>query len=144
MTLVLGIGNPFRRDDGVGEYVISHLNKRVDLKAMIINGDLSRLVDFIEGYSLVIIIDAFENTDCKSRVLKWNYSEEAPPSDWIQYSTHGIGLAEALELAQVLGKIPKKIIIYGIKGEDFSHGQGLSANVLESAKLVIKEIEKQL
>ncbi len=44
-------------------------------------------------------------------------------------SSHGLGLADAYELGRSLGRLPGRLIIAGVEGEDFSQGVGLSPRV---------------
>ena len=42
-------------------------------------------------------------------------------------STHALGLADAVELARSLGRLPQRVVVYGIEGAAFEFGNGLSA-----------------
>jgi len=44
-------------------------------------------------------------------------------------STHGIGLTGALRLARAVGSAPRRVVVVGIEGSDFSQGVGLSPDV---------------
>ena len=44
-------------------------------------------------------------------------------------SSHGIGLADVLRLATILGQAPARVLVVGIEGSDFGRGVGLSAAV---------------
>ena len=52
------------------------------------------------------------------------------PSDFFKYSSHAFSLAEAVEMARVLDQLPSQLTVYGIEGNDFDHGEGLSPAVL--------------
>jgi hydrogenase maturation protease len=47
-------------------------------------------------------------------------------------STHTIGIAQALELAQVLGRLPARLILYGVEGRQFEIGGRPSPEVEEA------------
>ena len=59
-------------------------------------------------------------------------------------STHAFGVAEALELARALNRLPPCLLIYGIEGKNFAMGTGLSPEVrtaaFEITKLVIRNV----
>ena len=55
-------------------------------------------------------------------------------------STHALGLAEAVELARSLGRLPQRVVVYGIEGESFAFGKGLSAAVAAAADRVTEEV----
>ena len=44
-------------------------------------------------------------------------------------STHGLGLAEALELGRALGRLPARVVVVGIEAGDDGHGAVLSRPV---------------
>jgi hydrogenase maturation protease len=44
-------------------------------------------------------------------------------------STHALGLGEAIALGHALGKLPVRLIVYGIEGADFGFGDSLSPEV---------------
>jgi hydrogenase maturation protease len=41
-------------------------------------------------------------------------------------STHAIDLRAAIELARALGKLPARLVIYGVEAEETGFGEGLS------------------
>jgi hydrogenase maturation protease len=44
-------------------------------------------------------------------------------------STHALGVAEAIELARALGRLPARLEVYAIEGARFTAGAGLSPAV---------------
>ena len=50
-------------------------------------------------------------------------SERELPAELFRASTHHVGLAEAVELARALGRLPARTVIYGIEGESFEIGE---------------------
>lgn len=53
-------------------------------------------------------------------------------------------MAEAVELARVLRRLPPRLIIYGIEGESFEMAVGLSARVEWAVETVVTEVVNQL
>jgi hydrogenase maturation protease len=51
-----------------------------------------------------------------------------------------LGLADAVHLAESLGKLPARLIVYGIEAEHFEPGEGLPLPVLAAAEQVAREI----
>ncbi|MGB8649776.1 MAG: peptidase M52, partial [Mycobacteriales bacterium] len=43
--------------------------------------------------------------------------------------THALGLAAAVELARVLDRLPRRLVVVGVEAADFAHGAPLSAPV---------------
>jgi hydrogenase maturation protease len=55
-------------------------------------------------------------------------------------STHGFGLAEAIELARALGGLPPRCVVYAIEGSSFEEGAALSPPVVAAAAEVARRL----
>ncbi|MFA6207521.1 MAG: hydrogenase maturation protease, partial [Methylocystis sp.] len=59
-------------------------------------------------------------------------------------STHGFGLAEALELARALGVLPPRCIVYAIEGEIFDIGAPMSPAVAAAVAVVADRLRADI
>lgn len=143
MMRVLGVGNPFRHDDGVGSFVANILGLETKLDVHSVRGDLSSVLNQLEGVDHLIVVDAVEGKNKAGKWIKLQYGIDPIPTEWSQSSTHGLGLAEALEMAKIFGSLPKKVTIYGVYGENFFPGEGLALKVETAAREIILEIQKE-
>jgi hydrogenase maturation protease len=91
-----------------------------------------------------VLVDAIRSGAPVGTIHRVDASEHplpAPP--WGSSSTHAIGVAEAIELARALGRLPAQVIVYGIEGSHFDAGVGLSKEVQaaigELARVVARE-----
>ena len=130
-TLVIGVGNPDRGDDGVGPLVASRMKRRADSRFRVIQqaGDGLSLMDAWEGADTVIILDAAFSGTSAGTIHRIDASVDLVPRDVLRCSTHALGVAEAIELARVLDPLPRRVIIYGIEGVNFEQGTGLTEAV---------------
>jgi hydrogenase maturation protease len=145
--LVVGIGNPYRCDDGVGPLIAEHLGKilpeQVKIRSHITDG-LS-LIHLWKEYDCVYLIDAVSSGRTPGRVYRFDVlTEPLSPNFFTNYSTHSINLAETIALAGNLDMLPEKLIIYGVEGKDFSIGHGLSKEVRKAIFPVVDIIIKDL
>ena len=151
--LIIGIGNPYRHDDAVGLTIAarlreSRLRSQASTAFTVIehSGEGASLIDVWKGASTVIIIDAVCSGAAVGTIHRFEASEQKIPVDFFNYSTHAFSLAEAIEMARVLNQLPERVIVYGIEGEDFTLGVGLSAAVEKTAPeiaiMVLAEIRK--
>jgi hydrogenase maturation protease len=62
------------------------------------------------------------------------------PENLFNYSSHLFGLAEAIRLARVLGRLPEQLIVYGIEGVRFGYGEGLTLSVAAAVAEVSRQI----
>lgn len=129
--LAIGIGNPYRRDDGAGVQAVRRLAAQaaITLTTLEASGEGTQLMDAWQAAGRVLIFDAVRAQDRAGRLHRIDASTTPVPSDYFHYSTHAFSLAEAVELARALGELPPGLIIYGIEGVDFGSGKGLSPAV---------------
>ncbi len=119
--VVIGVGNRDRADDGIGPAVVDALRSRADrdVVTMIREGDLAVLPLLWESDDDVVIVDA--------RLLSGSIGElsEIDPDDLTSstgLSTHGLDVADAIQLARRLGCLPARLRVFGIGGCDFGYG----------------------
>jgi len=130
--LLIGIGNPLRGDDGVGWAVARHLSGMhhrpagVGFEVRTLHGDAADLVEAFRGVDSVVIVDAARSESPAGTLHRLDATREGVPAVLEAASTHGLGLAVAVELARALGCLPRRLLIYGIEGADFSPGADLS------------------
>jgi hydrogenase maturation protease len=66
-TVVVGIGNPFRRDDGVGPAVIGLLQSRVapEVSLVVSDGEPTSRLDAWSDGGAVVVVDGIEVADTR-------------------------------------------------------------------------------
>ena len=141
-VLVIGVGNPLRRDDGVGPAVAQRLSDAAlpTLQIAQHHGEGLGLIDLWQGYRHVVIVDATRSGAAPGAVRRFELPHSEPPSGLFHYSSHLFGLAEAIALARTLKRLPEQLVIYGIEGVEFGYGEGLSSPVLAAVDIVVDRI----
>jgi len=145
-TIFIGVGNPFRSDDGAGRAVARRLRDEIpaDVRVLEETGDGAELLEAWEGADRVILVDAVQSGAPPGTIHRFDARAEKLPSWFSRSSTHAFGVAEAIELARTMGDLPPSLIVYGIEGLDFSAGTELSPEVTgvisSAANLILKEI----
>lgn len=137
--LVMGIGNEFRSDDGIGPFIIRKLRRYnlPDVELIEMSGEGSAIMDAWKGFSRVYIFDAVKSGAESGTVFPFHAHEEKIPQDFFNYSTHNFSLAEAIGLGRVLGNLPPYLMVYGIEGKNFAQGTCLSEEIEKAAGIVI-------
>lgn len=144
-TLVIGIGNEWRGDDGVGPYIAKIIweqhwpNTRVIANV----ADGLDLLDTWRDADTVYVIDALRGCGDAGSVIRVDALSEALPTE-AGYSSHTFGLAEAIELGRTLNALPKQLIVIGIEGHDFAMGNGLTAAVENAAQQIIAQLRAEI
>jgi len=140
--LVIGVGNEYRSDDGVGLVVARELcaKKLPGVQIAESSGDGAALLEAWETAGTVILIDAAYSGADPGTMCRFDVNSEPVPISLSFHSTHAFGVAEALELARALQQLPPSLIVYTIVGKHFSAGTGLSPEVSEAAKKVVAQV----
>jgi hydrogenase maturation protease len=132
---VFGLGNEWRGDDGVGVEVARRVGGRV------VEGEPIALVDALAGEDDVVVVDAVSSGADPGTIFRFEVGDEPLPVKLFGApSTHALGLAEAVELARSLGRLPRRVLVYGVEGESFGFGQGLSVPVAAAADRLTEEV----
>ena len=112
VALLIGVGNPFRGDDGVGSVVIRRLRgqKLPGFTIMEETGDGAELLDAWKGAPAVILVDAVQSGAAPGTIHRIDATTEKLPKWFSHCSTHAFGVAEAIELARTMGKDRKSVV----------------------------------
>jgi hydrogenase maturation protease len=144
--LVIGIGNEYRGDDGVGVFVVRELAKaRIPAVEVIEeSGEGTALVEAWKDAESVFIIDAVCSGSSVGAIHEFDVSTEPIPTGTFHYSSHAFGLAEAIELSRAMNQLPSHIVVYGIEGLNFEYGVDLTPEVERAARLVVDMLSLKL
>jgi hydrogenase maturation protease len=128
MTTVIGIGNRDRGDDAAGLLVTDELLAIASprLTVVQVQGDPLRALDGLQADGQVVIVDAAGPSGRPGRVHRLAASDLDALVAYQGRSTHGLGTSEVVRLGLATGKLPRQTIVYGIEGEDFELGHGVS------------------
>ena len=146
--VVIGVGNDYRSDDGVGLAVAARLRGRTPAGVEIVAcaQEPSRLIDAWQEAEAVLVIDAASSGEPPGTVHRFDASTEPIPDRVFRSSTHAFGVGEAIEFARALHKLPERVLVYGIEGGVFGAGAELSAPVAaavdRAAEAVLEDLER--
>ena len=145
--LIIGCGNRDRGDDAAGLLVAERLRdlaaEAVNVSIELCSGEATELVDLWSRDDEVIVVDAVAGDAPAGTIHCWD--DDIPPrTGSASASTHGFGLREAIPLAQIMGRLPKLLRIYGIEGRQFEIGAGISPEVQSAAEQAAQEIRAEI
>ena len=144
-TVVIGVGNAFRGDDGAGREAARLVQERVpnELEVVVCELEPTRLIDAWDGAGAALVVDAVASGAEPGTVHRFDATSEALPSREFRSSTHALGIGETIELARAIGRLPERVVVFGVEGESFGSGTELSpsarAGVERAVELVIEE-----
>jgi hydrogenase maturation protease len=138
MLRVIGIGSP-HGDDQIGWRLIEEL---ADLEST----DLSLCsvptpIDMLErlgGCDVLIVVDACDVGKPPGSVVvrEWPALLESEG----HASSHGLGVDSVLRLAENLGRLPRRVILFGVQKSRSEHPGDLSADVSHAWPQIIRQL----
>ena len=133
--VVIGVGNAFRRDDGAGLRALAHARACLPAGVTVVesDGEPARLLDAWDGADLAVVVDAARSGAAPGTVLRAEVGRDPLPAPVPGGSTHALGVGEAIALGRALGRMPGRVVVYGIEGERFNDGIGLTDAVERGA-----------
>lgn len=137
--LVIGIGNAWRRDDGAGPAVAERLAER-GVSTLVLPGEGAELIEAWTGAERVAVVDAMRGGTAPGSVHRFDATAAPLPGGAFACLSHRFGLAEAIEMARLLGRLPPQLEVWGIEAADFGQGPGLSPKVAAAVALVVAEL----
>ncbi|MBN1497111.1 MAG: HyaD/HybD family hydrogenase maturation endopeptidase [Spirochaetes bacterium] len=142
-VLILGIGNTLRRDDGLGVFIVRHMEESgtplpegVDL----LDGGTAGfdLLGLIDGYDKIVIVDALRTNDTPGSIYR--FSPEHAVERRIGYSLHEVGIMEVIRTLRLTDNDPE-IEFVGIVPENITDlDTTISPAVLESVPRAVEVI----
>jgi hydrogenase maturation protease len=120
-TLVIGVGNLLRCDDGAGVHVVNRLKTEAShIDAEDVAMGSIEILEAMKGYDRVIIVDAVMTGAEPGTIFRVNVSRgEEPP---VVASSHGVDLVTTLKLGARLfqEEMPREQIIIGVEAGDIT------------------------
>jgi hydrogenase maturation protease len=143
---LIGIGNRFRRDDAAGLEVVRRLRLAHPPGVRLIEQE-GEPISLIEAWSSVdeaLVVDAISSGAAPGRLHRFDVTHAPLPAEVFNVSTHAMGLPDAVELARELGRLPGRLIVYAIEGENFATGEGLSDPVQKTVAKLVMDLYHEL
>jgi len=145
-VVVLGVGNAERGDDGAGRMVARLLKDTLPQTVEVIehDGEATSLLAMLDGSASAYLIDACVSKSPPGTIHRIDANREELPHVSSDMSTHGFGLAAAIELGRVLNQLPAHVVVYAIEGKSFDAGAALSEPVAAAVPLVAEKIRSEI
>lgn len=144
--VVIGVGNAWRRDDAAG-LEVARLLRRLDppgVSVLELTGEPATLIDSWAGAGRVLVVDSVSSGLRPGSLHAFEAAGGPLPAELFRSSTHVLGVAEAIELARELGRLPDRLVVYGIEGESFGPGEGLTPDVRAEVERLASELNDRL
>ena len=129
MSVVVGIGNRSRGDDGVGPLVAERV-AALGLPGVrvLTEAEPLDLVEVLAAHDDVVVVDALAPRGHPGRVVVWSLDGPWPAGRGGRpIGSHGIGVLEAVELARALGGLAARLTVVGVEAGTLETRATLSA-----------------
>ncbi len=133
---MIGVGNRDRGDDAAGLLAAAFLRRRLPPGVAVSAGrpDPVSLFELWEGAERVWLIDAVMSGAPEGTVHRVDVAAQPLLPHPRSRSTHSLGLADGVELARTLGRLPQALIVFGVEAARFPLGGWPSAEVRAGAR----------
>ncbi len=145
-VLVIGLGNDHRGDDAVGLEAARRL-------APVVGGEADvrvhpgEPVDLLHAWAdaeLLVLIDAARIGLRPGSVRRYELAAGGLPSRGLGSSTHAFDLLVAVELANALGLLPERMVLYAVEGQRYALGDTRSEPVERALDQVVERVAREV
>ncbi|MBV9382957.1 MAG: hydrogenase maturation protease [Streptosporangiaceae bacterium] len=137
VKLVIGAGNRDRGDDAAGLAVADRIRAAAPpgVRVVLLDGDQLGLLDAWADATEVYVVDAVCSGSPPGTVFRFDAACPLP-GRFGHRGTHTFSLADVVELARALGRLPPHLAGYGIEGNRFGVGAAPSPQTRDAVRKV--------
>jgi hydrogenase maturation protease len=141
-TLVIGVGNPLRADDGVGPFVAGAVAawQAPGVRALAVHQLLPEHAAELSGVGRLIVVDAWVTEQPDAAVRVERVAPAGPGADL----SHRLDVGGLLALARVLGGTEPETWVVAVPVTDLGAGEALSAAARNNAAAALRLIAARL
>jgi len=144
-VLVVGVGNRDRGDDAVGLHVAEAARAALPENVAVrqVTAPVG-LLELWEGYDAVYVLDAAMGGGAPGTVYRLDVTEVPLPASVRTVSTHGLGLAQVVELGRSLGRLPRRLVVYGVEVAAVDLGFALTSAVRAGVERAARQLSSEI
>jgi hydrogenase maturation protease len=144
--VVIGVGNEFRRDDGIGPAVAAAVDplELAGVTVVVSGGEPVELMDAWADADLAIVVDALRCAPPTPGRIHRIRLESGLASVPGSASSHGFGLPAAVGLAAALGRAPRQLVVFAVEAAEFGLGPDLSPPVSRAVPNVVRVVVAEI
>lgn len=136
--VVVGLGNSYRGDDGVGVAAAGALSELTLPGVRVVTGIVEpmSLLEAWSGAVLAVVIDGAVGTpSVPGRVRRCTLGDVVAASEGL--SSHSVDIGRTHALGEALGRAPDALVVITIEVADTGHGIGLTPQVAQAVPDVV-------
>lgn len=163
---VVGVGDVYASDDAVGPQIVRRLRRKrfaklrtgfdEGLRSAGVTGSGTvefvtmrqagvELLDRIDRCDVLFLADAVSSGAPAGTVYREQWRPNVLASRGVdRASSHGFGVRELLDLAAALGRLPARVVLWGIEIASTEPKEGLSPAVADAVPAIVARLEHEL
>ncbi len=142
---IIGLGNCYRRDDGVGLAAAAALDEFAWPNVVVTN-DIAEPTGLLEawtGAGLAVVIDAAHaDPPTPGRIHRYDLAEVPDQSRGL--SSHSIDVGRTHEFARALGRVPGAVVVFAVEAADTGQGAGLTPPVAAAVPVLVGMVAAEI
>jgi len=146
--LIICLGNPLMRDEGVGirlaSELMEHLADNPDVEVMDLGTGGLSVIHAIEGREKIIFVDCAIMGQTPGLINRFTPKQVRSKKVRMRYSLHEGDLLNTLRLSRSLEQCPEDIVIFGIEPKEIAHSQRLTSELENNIQQYVQTILKEL
>ena len=144
-AVVIGIGNLFRNDDGIGPAVAAQIGEQClpGVRVVMSDGEPAGLLEAWTDADLAVVVDAIRRVPASPGSIH-RLTASQLEADGTAASSHGFGMPDALRLGRALEQLPRRVVIFAVEAADTGVGTELSKPVAAALPEVVAAVMAEL
>lgn len=143
-TLIICLGNPLMRDEGIGIRLASellvHLADNPDVEVMDLGTGGLSVMHAIAGREKIVFVDCAVMGQKPGTMLRFTPEQVLSKKVRMRYSLHEGDLLNTLELSRRLAECPDEVVIFGIEPKEIADGEGLTSELQNNIRQYVQTI----
>jgi hydrogenase maturation protease len=147
-TLIICLGNPLMRDEGIGirlaSELLAHLAENPDVEVLDLGTGGLTVLHAIEGRKKIVFVDCAVMGKTPGTILRFTPRQVSSKKVRMRYSLHEGDLLNTLDLSRQLGQCPDDIVIFGIEPKEIAQGEGLTGELQNNIRQYVQTILEEV
>lgn len=142
--LIICLGNPLMRDEGIGirlaSELLDHLADDPEIEVMDLGTGGLSVMHAMADREKIIFVDCAIMGQAPGTMLRFTPEQVRSKKVRMRYSLHEGDLLNTLELSSRLGECPGEIVIFGIEPKEIADGEGLTSELQNNIRQYVQTI----
>lgn len=146
---IIGVGNPLRRDDGIGILLLNYLKESNEIfpaHVTFVDGGTGgvNLLHLFSRFDVVFLLDAVDFKGKTGQTRFFSFKDIISQKKVSTVSTHNVDVFQIITFGQQIDEFPKEIFVFGVQPQDVSFGQGLSDSIKKRFDIIADSMKQHI